>query len=408
MISLTETVSNYKCLKLRLFESWRSPKKRHTKKQQTMINRLKVKGLNGKLDFDITFNEDINLLTGKNGTGKTTILKLIWYLNGGYIANLLTEVNFQEIELDVNSIKILVKRTELKNERGINWEFKIEPDRQTFKDVHILPENYSFQIKERQLRNIEYTHPSMFGQANILRDVSMPTLFFPTFRRIEGGFSMEDNNKFGNDPFARNPIKQSLQELSQRFSFHKHKFISSISTDDLVQLITSEYATKTAKFNQQQKELSDKVINSIKERKNKNDSELLASIQSDIEQLENERTEHFKPFTVLSDLITQIFQHKGIKLNNLTIGDISNSISSEKLSAGEKQMLSFICYNTFIINSAIFIDEPELSLHPDWQRILLPTLLRQNDSNQYFMATHSPFIYTKYQDKEIIISEDKG
>ena len=95
-------------------------------------------------------------------------------------------------------------------------------------------------------------------------------------------------------------------------------------------------------------------------------------------------------------------------MSNLAIGDIGNAISSDKLSAGEKQMLSFICYNTFTKNHIIFIDEPELSLHPDWQRILLPTLLKQNNNNQFFMATHSPFIYSKYSDKEVVIEQDKG
>jgi predicted ATP-dependent endonuclease of OLD family len=56
----------------------------------------------------------------------------------------------------------------------------------------------------------------------------------------------------------------------------------------------------------------------------------------------------------------------------------------------------------------IFIDEPELSLHPDWQRLLMPTLLEIAPTNQFFIATHSPFIYAKYPDKEIILDQDKG
>ena len=48
-----------------------------------MIKRLVVKGLHGKFDFDLAFNEDLNILTGKNGSGKTTILKLLWYLISG-------------------------------------------------------------------------------------------------------------------------------------------------------------------------------------------------------------------------------------------------------------------------------------------------------------------------------------
>ena len=71
-------------------------------------------------------------------------------------------------------------------------------------------------------------------------------------------------------------------------------------------------------------------------------------------------------------------------------------------------MLSFICYNAFYINSVIFIDEPELSLHVDWQRQLFSILQNQRTSNQFIVATHSPFIYSKYPDKEILLSTDRG
>ena len=53
-------------------------------------------------------------------------------------------------------------------------------------------------------------------------------------------------------------------------------------------------------------------------------------------------------------------------------------------------MLSFLCYNAFYNNTPIFIDEPELSLHVDWQSLLLTTLLEQSTGNQFFVATHSP------------------
>ncbi|EDZ47000.1 conserved hypothetical protein [Rhodobacterales bacterium Y4I] len=71
-------------------------------------------------------------------------------------------------------------------------------------------------------------------------------------------------------------------------------------------------------------------------------------------------------------------------------------------------MLSFICYNAFYKNSVIFIDEPELSLHVDWQRQLFHILNGQESGNQFVFATHSPFIYGKYPDKEIAIGFDRG
>jgi predicted ATPase len=71
-------------------------------------------------------------------------------------------------------------------------------------------------------------------------------------------------------------------------------------------------------------------------------------------------------------------------------------------------MLSFIAYNAFYRDAVFFIDEPELSLHVDWQRQLFPTLMSQEASNQFIIATHSPFIYSKYPDKEILIDAHRG
>ncbi len=71
-------------------------------------------------------------------------------------------------------------------------------------------------------------------------------------------------------------------------------------------------------------------------------------------------------------------------------------------------MLSFFCYNAFSSDSCLFIDEPEISLHVDWQRILFPLLLKQSMGNQFIVATHSPFIYLKYADKELVLDSDRG
>jgi predicted ATP-dependent endonuclease of OLD family len=70
--------------------------------------------------------------------------------------------------------------------------------------------------------------------------------------------------------------------------------------------------------------------------------------------------------------------------------------------------LSFVCYNAFLKDAVVIIDEPEISLHPDWQRRLIPTLKSQNSANQFILTTHSPFIYSKFPEREICLSDDKG
>lgn len=140
-----------------------------------------------------------------------------------------------------------------------------------------------------------------------------------------------------------------------------------------------------------------------------NIQEKVEKVDKEVEQNSKERELLLKPFSVLGEWIRDVFQYEGIRFpQGVTLGEEDGALESDKLSAGEKQLLSFWCYNTFTQNTAIFIDEPELSLHVDWQRRLLPTLLEQETGNQFFIATHSPFIYGKYPDKEIQLHEDRG
>ncbi|RSK37219.1 AAA family ATPase [Hymenobacter metallilatus] len=365
-----------------------------------MIKSLKVESLNGKLNLDLRFNHDLNILTGKNGTGKTTILKLIWYLNAGYFSQIFTEITFEKIEFNTDSNYVRIYKNS-NNEKNIKNEFDYT--------VVVNDAKYDFG-KEPLSEMIRYGRDNGF-LSDILRE-TQSSLFFPTFRRIEGGFAIERNRH--DDVYGgRYNLKESLSNISERLSNNNHKFIASLSTEDLTILITKKYAEITEIVNSLQKRHSDSIIDRIRKRKYGDvteDTKILESIKRDIEQMEVNRMDYYKSFTAMSSIIAKVFGNKGIKIKNLKIGigDISNAISSEKLSAGEKQMLSFLCYNTFNINHAIFIDEPELSLHPDWQRILVPVLMKQESSNQFFMATHSPFIYARFPDKEIIVDDDKG
>lgn len=355
-----------------------------------MIEKLYVERLNERTNpLDLTFHTDLNLFTGKNGSSKTTILKLIWYLNSGRILNLIREVNFEFAVLTTSNKTISVKRDFENNTSTISID-KGKPF--TLSDMN---------LRDLELRRSQRVHEKF---SEIIKS-AIPTIFFPTFRRIEGGFSMDDN--FGARFHRSDEIRDALEEFSRRLSMRNQRFITSISTDDIVSLLNLEYSNINSQINAFQKKKSDEIIRKIKT-KGKNDKQTLTEIQEDIEMMESQREFLLKPYTTLSELITKIFQHKGINLSNLTLGEVNNAISSEKLSAGEKQMLSFICYNAFTKDNTIFIDEPELSLHPDWQRTLIPTLLNQGNNNQFFMATHSPFIYSKYSDKEIILSTDKG
>lgn len=69
-------------------------------------------------------------------------------------------------------------------------------------------------------------------------------------------------------------------------------------------------------------------------------------------------------------------------------------ISLDALSSGEKQMVSlFAKLFLYPDKKIILIDEPELSLSLDWQKEILPDVIRAPLCRQVIAITHSPFIF---------------
>jgi putative ATP-dependent endonuclease of OLD family len=70
------------------------------------------------------------------------------------------------------------------------------------------------------------------------------------------------------------------------------------------------------------------------------------------------------------------------------------SINISELSTGERHILQyiFIIYGMNVQNAMIIIDEPELHLHPRWQKMLFRLFERLSNAtgNQFILATHSP------------------
>ena len=213
-------------------------------------------------------------------------------------------------------------------------------------------------------------------------------------------------------------IQQAMNQLSDRLSVAAHRFVASISTNDIDRLLTSKYAEISERNNRLHMALSQFILQQVGERTGDSPEanwtegqtrKTLQEIENQARTVTRESEVMLRPFTVLSKLISKIFQYRGIRLHGpVTLGEASEAIGSDLLSAGEKQMLSFLCYNTFADRSCIFIDEPEISLHVDWQRLLFPILLEQSTGNQFIVATHSPFIYSKYADKELLLAPDRG
>lgn len=83
--------------------------------------------------------------------------------------------------------------------------------------------------------------------------------------------------------------------------------------------------------------------------------------------------------------------------------DINNLLNFDQLSSGEKILIALLgdvsrrlsilnpkSKNPLLCDGLVLIDEIELNLHPRWQRIFLPILLKTFPNCQFVVTTHSP------------------
>lgn len=75
------------------------------------------------------------------------------------------------------------------------------------------------------------------------------------------------------------------------------------------------------------------------------------------------------------------------------------------LSSGEKQLFFISLEAIDSGNSSLIIDEPELSMHVDWQKKLVRSLRVLNPRMQLIMATHSPEIMADLADEKSLVCE---
>lgn len=98
------------------------------------------------------------------------------------------------------------------------------------------------------------------------------------------------------------------------------------------------------------------------------------------------------------EIVDNLFAETGKRINRnkneLTFTTGKDELTPYQLSSGEKQML-VILLTALVQNnepSIIFMDEPEISLHFDWQKKLIQFIRELNPNTQIILATHSPAV----------------
>ena len=98
------------------------------------------------------------------------------------------------------------------------------------------------------------------------------------------------------------------------------------------------------------------------------------------------------------DIVDDLFSETGKKIvrteNEIRFSPIGETLVPYQLSSGEKQMLAILLTVLVEDNQSyvLFMDEPEVSLHIEWQKRLIDLCLELNPNVQIILTTHSPAV----------------
>ncbi|MBR2244437.1 MAG: AAA family ATPase [Prevotella sp.] len=136
-------------------------------------------------------------------------------------------------------------------------------------------------------------------------------------------------------------------------------------------------------------------------------------IIAELQQGNTDAAQHLsEPKKRFQDIVDDLFNETGKKIvrteNEIRFSQIGEILLPYKLSSGEKQILAILL--TVLVEDqqpyVLFMDEPEVSLHIEWQKRLIDLIQELNPNVQIILTTHSPaVIMNGWMDKVTEVSD---
>jgi len=409
------------------------------------IERIKILGLFKFLDYDIKLNPEINLIHGINGIGKTTILNILTNILNGDLKKFY-QLSFKEIEIYFSKNDFFkLYRIQENKASLIFFDFKIGSDFFEKRDIRktnsveaflrrlklkplLLPaqrlsldETYYYDDDESLFYRREYNrrfrgrdidvfqpNPKMTNVLNVPSEITEMVRRFSL--RISQTFSRFDNllfERYFENMFFQKPFNK-LTDLEVK---------NAIINLEKIKNEKNIYANKYKSIHYRRSRVLDQIEKNI-DNINNVSFEIVKFIDLYLENITQKNSfikSYIEPFKSFEKIINELFKGKkiSIKLDApakeiFTIVSESNDrIEIKHLSSGEKNLILIFFHYLFQMEKDILfmIDEPELSLHIDWQEHIVNYLTEFSKNNQIFVVTHSPDIIQGY--REFVINLDK-
>lgn len=316
-----------------------------------------------------------------------------------------------------------------------------------------LKDNMSTQMRAKEQSYFEmYTLKNNISRiiSETLRNIDV--VFLPTYRRVEKSFEIaprEERENINHRIFSRKramklkrdgisyglkDVEDALKGLTLEIERTSNLGYRSLSAKMLEDLIKYDNTDRIAKEQNSLPSIEDleRFLNRVEDtgassrerrvtasKKNslisslkklyKNDSikditylkYFLTQLNSVIQETKEQESKIEKFVAVCDKYLSSAGDSKSLKFDPQSLEVIvkdsytGDRISLNDLSSGEKQVISLMA--TIYLNDntpkIILIDEPELSLSIDWQRMILPDLNSGENVRQVIAITHSPFIF---------------
>lgn len=415
------------------------------------IKRVEIFGFWEDKTVKIDFDDEVNFLIGINGSGKTTIINLIAAC---------LDADFQTLDkIQFSRIRIVFshKKGEGRSQTYIEAE-KIPKEHSLFSNSNIVfkikkagEELITINLNELDEDSIFRFHYNEINRhivsAKSHKNEDVKTLLSSFINFTWLSIHRSNNRKLNDDKGFESTIDKKIQELAfdlakyfgvldRRYSeetekFQKNIFLSLIEDETfknvfstvkdlnidkekeavrqiflLFKLRETEFRGKLDKhfkaFDTALKDLKEKKPLRTDNFASLTSTNRLHSIVQEWNILNEKKNDINKPKQTFINEINSLFNYKKVIINEknelYVMTDSGKRFNLSQLSSGEKQLFIILGQSLLQENDIhIYIaDEPELSLHVEWQEKLVSSIKNINPNSQIIFATHSPDIVGVY------------
>ncbi len=390
------------------------------------LTSIKIEKLFDLFDYEIDLDnpENVVIITGPNGFGKTMILNIIYNLFNKDFA-FFHDLKFEKIELELDSkIKIIIHKTLIKQIFNLNIKF-YQNDLEIDNFKLIKEEKYDFLSNNLEHNKKESIEIKKSISNEILNSIN---IHFIKEQRLFKQIEIHENNFYGvQKTVIVNTIESHSEELIKiiakiiQDSFVNTQKIDNTYIDRLIDekniISENDYNKRLHKINEIQSKLIEfGLFNTLQ--KNRDYSEVDAkALLVFIKDLENKLSvfeELLQKLTLFTSILNERrFTYKSVKISKEKGFYFTTSkgedLKLNQLSSGEQNevvLLYELIFNT-TTNLLLLIDEPEISLHITWQKEFLNDILKiaKIQNIQVIIATHAPAIVNGRWDLTLNLAE---